>query len=224
MKPLSNLRRVALAVAVVLMVAQVAAPALAPALAQQARDGFDESDWPCPHSYRAAFDAGTLWTGPDIAGLDWQGDPVVKRLTLRIGSPETSPAQGEREIDRFAAGLDEGGLDDAERETLTLLFAGLFEEIGGYRKFAVDGIWGFTANHRLLARVLAETEAAYLAVPFDGSAASDTERKRIEELRFWQLRVFDDAEDEARYLCHRLVYLEGKLGRLARAIARHMDP
>ncbi len=189
--------------------------------AQEEDAGLGKDDWPCKHKYRPTLVAASVWTGPalpDGAGA-WRDDAALREFVERIASPETSPKQGVAEIERFAATLAADGA-----ETLTLLFAGLLDEINVYRRFAVDGIWEFTAKHRLLARVLAETEAAYLAVPYDGSTASEAERKRIEVERFWQQRAFDDFEDEARYLCHRLVYLEGKLGTLARAIAGQFEP
>lgn len=202
------------AIVVAVCLASSAAPA------QQADEGFDVDDWPCHQKYRPVLAASSVWPGPDVGEAvgDWRGDEAVRALAERVASPEMSPSQGEAEIERFAASLVR---DKAAR--LTLLFAALLDEINGYRRFAIDGIWEFTAKHRLLAEVLAKTEAAYLAVPYDGTAESDAERKRIEEQRFWQLRAYDDAEDEARYLCKRLMYLEGKMGTLARAIAKKLS-
>ncbi|MFQ5784463.1 MAG: hypothetical protein ACE5H8_06535 [Alphaproteobacteria bacterium] len=214
-------RAIATAVLAARLVAGLVAGALAaaPAVAQQADSGLGEADWPCRGGYRPALAAAAVWTGPELgdARQRWRDDPAVRKLAERLASPETSPDQGVREIDRFAAALG-----DDRRRRLILLVAGLIEEINVYRRFAVAGVWEFTAKRRLLADVMAETETRYRALPYDGAAASEAERKRLEEQRFWQSRAYEDFDDEARYLCKRLVYLEGKLGALARAIAAHV--
>jgi hypothetical protein len=204
--------------------AMVIALGLAPVIgAAQEEDRLDlyEKDWPCHQRYRPQIDAAAVWTGPplDAATRRWRDEPSVRRLAERLASPETSPRQGVELIDALAAEL---AAPRAER--LTMLFAGVLDGINGYRRFAVDGIWEFVARRRLTEKVLAETEAAYAEVADDGSPDRAVRRQELERQRFWQYRLIDDFADEARFLCTRLTYLEGKLGTLARRIAGHIEP
>lgn len=191
----------------------------APAATQE-DDGLREEDWPCQQRYRPGLAAAAVWAGPDLGDAPerWREYREIARLAERLASPETSPRQGEREVDRFAAGLD-----GARTRPLTLLFSGLLEETGVYRGFAVGGVWEFTAKRQLIVSVLAGTQAKLLALPYDAGDETEADRKRLEEELFWQQRALDRADGEARYLCERIVYLEGKLGRLARAIMRNLD-
>jgi hypothetical protein len=206
------------------LAAIVIALGLAPAPgAAQEGDRLDlyEDDWPCHQRFRPALEAAAVWSGSpiDAAAQRWRDEAPVRRLAERLANPETSPRQGEKLIDQFAEALAE-----RRAERLRMLFTGVLDEINVYRGFAVDGIWEFVARRRLTERVLAETEAAYAALADDPSPDREARRKTLEHQRFWQYRMIDDFADEARFLCNRLTYLEGKLGTLARRIAKQIDP
>lgn len=208
----------------VLLSVALAASAIQPRPAgtqQELPPEFVESDWPCHARYRAKLVAATFWTGPkpDEGASQWRDDSQVRKLAETLGSPETTTRLAVERIDAFARELANG--KDKDRR-LTLLFYALLDEINTYRRFVHDGIYQFMGRRRLAAEALATTEAEYHSVPHDGSKASKAKRKQLEQRRFWQSRVFDNAEDEARFLCKRLTSLEGKLGAMARAIAGHL--
>lgn len=196
-----------------------------PALAQSAAEAdpylLREADWPCHGRYRESYSAGAFWQGPPLDGAQQalESAPVIRKLAETIVAPDVGEKAARPRVDAFAAGLPAG----AERgRRLSLLFAAVLEESNLYRRFVLEGIVAMMGRRRLAAEALAESTVAYQSLAAETSDAAAAERKALEQRRFWQQRAFDEAEDEAVYLCHRLTAMEGKLGRLARAIAGHL--
>lgn len=177
-----------------------------------------EEDWPCHGRYRLAFSAGSFWQGPglDGAAAALADDEALRKLAERVMAPDAGRDAGTTLIEDFAR---DHGDAATRRRRLTLLFAAVLDEANLYRRFILEGIVGFVARRRLAADLLAQTELRYQALAADPSPAARAELKALEQRRFWQKRAFDSADGEARFLCHRLTSLEGKLGGLAREIA-----
>jgi hypothetical protein len=180
-----------------------------------------EADWPCHGRYQLTFSPGAFWQGPplDDAASELEQQPETKKLAERLAAPETGGKEAETLIGSFAARLPQG---DGRGRPLAVLFAGVLEEANLYRRFVLEGIVGAVGRGRLAAEALAQSEVALQGLAGDPSAPAAAERKALEERRFWQQRAFEGANGEASFLCHRLTSLEGKLGRLARAIAGHL--
>lgn len=211
-----------------LLGAALAAPfAGAPALAQETREHaplvLDEDDWPCPAPYRLEFSPGAVWTGPRLGpdSAAWREDAGVRRLAEEVAAPETALRQAPARIEAFAATLAD---DPTRNRRLTRLFHGVLDELNLYRRFILEGILGFVARHRLAAEALADIEAELHGLPTDGTDRTARRREALAQQRFWAARALDDAQGEARFLCHRLTALEAKLGVLARAIAAQLEP
>jgi hypothetical protein len=184
-------------------------------------DEISEADWPCHGRYRPAFSAGAFWQGPTLDGTaaELTRRPEARKLAERVVAPETNHEEAEALIGGFAA--DQAG-EAARGRALAVLFTGVLEEANLYRRFVLEGILGAVGRGRLAAAALAQSELALQGLAGDPSPAAAVERKALEQRRFWQHRAFERATGEARFLCHRLTALEGKLGNLARAIAGHL--
>lgn len=196
-------------------------PALAQSSAEEDPYLLREADWPCHGRYRETYSAGAFWQGPPLDGAAeaLQDAPEIRKLAETVVASDVNEAAAQPMIDAFAAELPAG----KERSWhLTLLFAAVLEESNLYRRFVLEGIVAMMGRRRLAAEALAESAVAYQSLAAESSSEAAAERKALEQRRFWQQRVFDKAEDEARFLCHRLTTLEGKLGRLARAITGHL--
>ncbi len=196
-----------------------------PVLAQSAAETdpylLREADWPCHGRYREFYSAGAFWQGPPLDGaLDaLERAPKIRKLAEAIVAPDVGEAAARPMIEAFAADLP---ADKKRGRRLTLLFAAVLEESNLYRRFVLEGIVAMMGRRLLAADAVARSDVAYQSLAAETSEKAAAERKALEQRRFWQQRAFDEAEDEARFLCHRLTAMEGKLGRLARAIAEHL--
>lgn len=177
-------------------------------------------DWPCHGRYREAFSAGAFWQGPSLDGAEaaLRGAPETRKLAEALAAPETSEAEAAKSIAGHAA----AATDSARSHRLALLFAGLLEEANLYRRFILEGIVGMMGRRRLAATALAQSQLELEDLAGDPSPEATAARKALEQRRFWQKRALDKADGDARFLCHRLTALEGKLGALSRAIASHL--
>lgn len=195
-----------------------------PLLAQDAADGpysLSEADWPCHGRYRETFSAGAFWQGPSLDGAAeaLAGAPATRKLAETIAGLDVGRNEASTMIGDFAAALpDDGG----RGRSLALLFAATLDEVNLYRRFMLEGIVANIARQRIARDAMAQSEVALQELAGDTSAEAETRRKTLEHRRFWEGRAFEDAEEDAQFLCHRLTALEGKLGRLARAIAAHL--
>jgi hypothetical protein len=188
---------------------------IAPAVAQEIRD------WPCPQPLALRFAPDAVWGGALPAALPegWRDDAAVRAVVEFAANPENSPGEGAREIAAFAEelGAAELGAEDLaadRRDRLMLVFAGLLEKFDTLRGFLVGGVRDFVLRAKILRDSVAQNDAALAALPADGSAGSEEERRGYLEARFWDQRNLDDALEEAEFLCHRYAYLDEKLRRL----------
>lgn len=180
-----------------------------------------EGDWPCHGRYRPAFSTGAFWQGPPLDGMavELGQRPETRKLAERLVAPETGQEEAEASIAGFAA---KHPGEEARGRALAVLFVGVIQEANLYRRFVLEGIVASVGRGRLAAEALAGSELAIQDLATKPSPSAEAERKALEQRRFWQQRAFEQASGGARFLCHRLTSLEGKLGRLARAIASHL--
>jgi len=120
-------------------------------------------------------------------------------------------------VDRFAEGLK------ADRnETLTMLFAGIFDEANRSRGKAIDGIRRFSRAQqeqlRNMNNTVGELDRARAENPQDAARI-----KELTEQLAWQRRIIEERQRSLGALCEQPVIVERRLGTLARAIANHME-
>ncbi len=171
-------------------------------------------NWPCNRPYAEALSAEVAWGGapPQVDG-DWHKDAAVSELVLHATNPEINPTLGRAAIAEFArnAGPDK---DNA----LILAFHGMLEEMNIYYGIIITGIRNFTIRAKILEEAVAENDAALAALREDAAEA----REDIRVARMWNFRNMDDAEEEAEFQCHRMAYLEKKLGLLTEKLRSEM--
>ncbi len=164
--------------------------------------------WPCQNDYQAELPKNYHWPRSALleqAG-DWRAVPGVKSLVESVATSSRSKL-AVLTIDRFAAAH---ASNDAERDRLlTTAFVGLHDELNLYREMLLYGIMQGVANARLASDIAADTK---------NGSASDNKRFRD------ALRAEEDALDDARFLCRRLVALEERFHSLAGALAQHLSP
>jgi hypothetical protein len=174
-------------------------------------------DWPCDTPFAGPLEPGMLWDGateqPENA---WHDDLVARHFVDFLTASENSPAMGEREIADFTA---KNG--PVKPGTAILVVSGMVERGNILRRILLKGIKDQIIRSHVLADVVAEDTAKLAAAEKQTTAEAQQQAAAIKEARRQNLNALDDADDTAEGLCHRLVYDETKLRRLAAALKAH---
>jgi hypothetical protein len=177
------------------------------------------SDWPCVQVFVPTLSAATIWAGPPVDNYlkTWTENRDVAALVTRAVSRSVPDEEANEAVDRFAEGLK------ADRnETLTMLFAGIFDEANRSRGKAIDGIRRFSRAQqeqlRNMNNTVGELDRARAENPQDAARI-----KELTEQLAWQRRIIEERQRSLGALCEQPVIVERRLGSLARTIASHMD-
>lgn len=184
------------------------APATAPAADR-------DPDWPCVQILVPTLSPGQIWTGEPIEGKEesWRDMPALQPIVKRVTDPATDVEAEEAVIDRFAETL---GPD--RNAALTALFAGVFDTLNRERTEAIAAVRRYARNQRaMLDRIDAGLGRAR------GLPPESPEAVALRDEIAWQRRILDERRRYQTAVCDQPVRLERKLGRLARAIAAHLD-
>jgi hypothetical protein len=175
----------------------------------------DIRDWPCDSPLAERFDPVQIWGSPLPTPLPegWRQNAAVREVVEFAANPENPPGQGARRITAFAASLG------AEREErLLLVFAGLLDQFNLLRGFVIEGVRDFVLRAKILRDAVARNDAVLAALPADGGARVEAQRRAYVRARSLDARSMDDALEEAEFLCRRYGYLDKKLRELTAAI------
>lgn len=209
-----------------------------------------ESEWPCIARKVIHTDAATIWDGPAIDEKDksWFGDENIRKLSQYVLSRRIKEDEVEAAIKKYAAGIPE-----AERDKkLMLLFTAALSRSNEERKIVMNGIEKFhkrqvelskkiEAQGALIPEMDAEMQAAVLEAAREGDIAgpvgkvSDAiaaEKEKAaankplddpaERLR-WEMRVFQERQQNIPVACEIPGLLEERIGLVARAIRSEMS-
>jgi hypothetical protein len=174
-------------------------------------------EWPCDTPFAGPLEPGMLWPGatarPENA---WHADLAARHLVDFLTASENSPAMGEQEIADFAA---KNG--PVSSETAMLVVSGMVERGNLLRRVLLKGIKDQIIRSHVLADVVADDTAKLASAEKEGTPEALQRASAIKEARRQNLEALDDADDTAARLCHRLIYDEAKLRRLAAALKAH---
>jgi hypothetical protein len=172
-------------------------------------------DWPCDAPLAERYEPTQVWGGalPRPLPERWRDDAAVREVVEFAANPENPPGPGAKRIAAFGAPLG------AEREErLMMVFAGLLDQFNLLHGFVIEGVRDFVLRAKILREAIERNEAAVAALPPEGKAEVETQRRGYLEARFWDARRMDDALEEAEFLCRRYAYLDEKLRRLTEAV------
>lgn len=174
-------------------------------------------EWPCDTPFAGPLEPGMLWPGatprPENA---WHADLTARHLVDFLTASENSPAMGEQEIADFTA--KNGPVTE---EQAMLVVSGMVERGNVLRRVLLGGIKDQIIRSHVLAQVVADDSAQLAAAEKQATPEAAQKAAEIKEARRQNLAALDDADDVAGRLCHRLVYDETKLRRLATALKSH---
>jgi|tagenome__1003787_1003787.scaffolds.fasta_scaffold19600035_1 hypothetical protein len=176
-------------------------------------------DWPCAQVFVPSLSAASIWAGPPVDEYlkTWTQNHDVAALAMRAVSRSVPDDEAAQAVDSFAEEVK----GDRE-ETLTMLFAGIFDEANRTRSKAIDGIRRFSRAQqeqlRNMNATISELDRARAEQPPDAAKI-----KEVTEQLAWQRRIIEERQRSLGALCEQPVIIERRLGTLARTIASHMD-
>ncbi|WP_428029577.1 hypothetical protein [Ancylobacter sp.] len=187
----------------------------APALAAAPSGGL----WPCIQRKVPELAVGQMWSGPPIENLKWRDDREVAELVPVLAAQRTPIEEATKQIDTFAGTLGPNGKD-----RLTLLFAGLFEQINARRARIMNGIERYAQHQIELSKRIKEESFAFAKAK--KAAASDEDKAKTQEMEkqlLWDTRIYDARQQSMSAVCESPVLLEQRVFALSRAIQEKMQ-
>ncbi|MBS7539453.1 hypothetical protein KHC27_10975 [Ancylobacter lacus] len=160
-----------------------------------------------------------MWDGPPVEGLAWRDDARVADLVPVLAARRTPLEDADKLVESFAR---EAGPDKNQR--LTLLFAGVFDQINSLRSRILAGIERY-AQHQIDLSTRIKDESLKLAQA-KKAAANDADKAKAAELEkeiLWDTRIYDTRSQSVTAVCESPVILEQRAFALARTIRGAMD-
>ena len=213
----------------------------APAIAKDAAS----PDWPCVWRKTLALDAATIWDGPEITDTkSWLNDDAVRKLSAYVIARRLKIEDVEAAIKKFAEGVPEAARD----KKLTDLFAGVLSRTNDERKIVINGIERFhkrqlarakeieaqgvelpPANLMQVPQPEAEPEPEPVPAPEPGAnmgpagkvedaLAAAPSKDDPEERMKWEVRVFQERQQNIPVACEIPQLMDERAGAVARAI------
>ncbi len=206
-------------------------PGAAPAAPEATIEGAKEAEappldptksWPCVQRKVEALSATAIWDGPPIEDQKgWFRDDKIVKLIDLLASRRVPVEQAEESIKKFAESVPEGERD----AKLTLLFAGLFDKVGGQRRAVMSGIEKYQKSQIARSKELERqsTDIAKMESTRDPNATEDTpELAQAREKYNWAQRIFQERQSNIPLACELPVLIEERLYALSRSIREQM--
>ena len=197
------------------------------ALATTSAHAADQStpDWPCVWRKLNILDAGTIWDGPPLdTATGWQKDDIARKLSAFVISRRIKLEEVEAAIKKYAESQPEAARD----QKLSELFAAALSRTNEERKLMMEGIERF--HKRQLARAK-EIEKQGAALPTDSPlaklgamdpqpapAGEIGKLTDAEEKYSWDVRVFQERQQNIPIACEIPQLMDERAGAVARAI------
>lgn len=175
--------------------------------------------WPCIQPRVESLAAAQMWDGPPVDGLVWRDDAGVADLVPVLAARRTPIEDAGTKIEEFAK---QAGPDKDKR--LTLLFAGVFDQINGLRTRILTGIERYS-KHQIALSDRIRDESLQLAKLKKAATTDDEKAKSVdaEKQLLWDTRIYDTRTQAVNAVCESPVILEQRAFALARAIRQQMD-
>jgi len=187
----------------------------APALAAAPAGGL----WPCIQRKVPVLAAGQMWSGPTIENLNWQDDRDVAALVPVLVAQRTPIEDATQQVEAFA---QKAGTERKPR--LTLLFAGVFDQINARRSRIMNGIERYSQHQiELSKRIKEESLALAKAKKAAQNDEDKTKATEMEQQLLWDTRIYDARNQAVTAVCESPVLLEQRAFSLARAIQNVME-
>jgi len=170
--------------------------------------------WPCIQPKVATLAAAQMWAGPSLDNLNWRDDKQVSELVPVLAARRTSIEEAEKMIGQFA---EQAGPDKKTR--LTMLFAGVYDQINTRRSRILSGIERYSEHQIDLSQRIKE-ESLKVAQAKKAAGTDDDKAKAadMEKQLLWDTRIYDARSQAVTAVCESPVILEQRAFAIARAI------
>ncbi|WP_290653747.1 hypothetical protein, partial [Aquisalimonas sp.] len=154
------------------------------------------------------------WTGPSPEELDkeWWEDEEGARVVRFATARGTSEEEAVERVREFVASLES---DDEQR--LTLLFAGLFQEINRERSRTIEAVRRYARGQVNRLEGISELVDELEQLREDDSA-DEARIERVEDELYWERRLFEQRQQSLQAVCDKPYLLEERLSRLVRVL------
>ena len=175
--------------------------------------------WPCIQPKVASLAAAQMWAGPPLDNLNWRDDKQVSELIPVLAARRTSIEDAEKMIGQFA---EQAGPDKKAR--LTLLFAGVYDQINTRRTRILSGIERYS-QHQIELSERIKDESLKVAQAKKAAGTDDDKAKAadLEKQLLWDTRIYDARSQAVTAVCESPVILEQRAFSIARAIQNVME-
>lgn len=175
--------------------------------------------WPCIQRKVPVLAAGQMWSGPAIDNLNWQNDRQIAELVPVLVAQRTPIEDASQKITEIAGTM---GADKKER--LTLLFAGVFDQINARRSRIINGIERYSQHQiELSKRIKDESLELAKAKKAADTAEAKAKAAELEKQLLWDTRIYDTRTQAVTAVCESPVILEQRAFSLARTIQEAME-
>jgi hypothetical protein len=189
--------------------------------ANAATPGAATSDWPCVQQKVTTLTSPQIWDGPPVEEVKgWFDHEPIRKLLPYITSRRIGMEDAAKAIKNFAEKIPE-----AERDKmLTVLFAGVLANLNDERRLVMNGIERFQQRQKGRA---AELERQGLEISkLKEKAATDPNAaealNKAEEQFNWDVRVFQERNQNMPLACEIPVLIEQRAFELGREIRSNM--
>ncbi|MFN0219303.1 MAG: hypothetical protein ACKVP4_10860 [Hyphomicrobium sp.] len=181
-------------------------------------------DWPCVWRKTLTLDAATIWDGPPVDKMDgWQNDETVRKLSQFLISRRIKIEDAEAAVKKYA----ESQAADVRDQKLTMLFASVLSRTNEERKIILSGIERF---HKRQLERSKEIEKQGIALPDVGApmpeapiSATEIDKLTPEQEKYnWEVRVFQQRQQNIPIACEIPQLMDERAGAIARAIRAEM--
>jgi hypothetical protein len=189
----------------------------APAPGQQAAK---DPDWPCVQRKVSTLSYGQMWAGPPLeeALKTWSDDKEVADLVPALIARRTPMEEAKARIEAFAKNAG-----DQKNAKLTLLFAGVFDQINAQRSHIVGGIERYAQKQRSLAEKIKQESLKIAEEQKDMASQNTPEAQQQQQALEWDTRIYDERAQSLTYVCESPVILEQRVFDLGREIQNLMN-
>lgn len=194
----------------------LAAPAATAAIGDK-----DYPDWPCVQRKVLTLTSAQIWDGPPVDDLrDWSSDNELVKLVPGLISRRVPIEEASAAIKAYA-----GKLPAAERDDkLKRLFAGVLSRINEERSSVIAGVERFQKRQKGRAEEL-ERQGSEI-IKLKEQAKDEASQKKLaeaEEKYAWDVRVFQERQQNLPMACEIPVTIEARAFELGREIRTHMS-
>jgi hypothetical protein len=177
-------------------------------------------DWPCQQLKVPEISMASVWSGPEIEGIDktQPADPKQAELAARLAARRTPIDEARKLIADYVVGTPE-----EKQQKAKALFAALYSMLNAQRDEVMVGIERFSRKQKGMAEEIRE-QARKMREAQDAPDVDPAKSNDLASELAWQTRIFEERRKSTSYVCDVPVQIEKRLFELGSAIQNALSP